>query len=242
MSQGFRAIIVCVEYDDFLKITFPRNRHHFKDVLIVTSYRDERTVNFCQENGILCHCTTAFYDHGALFNKGAAIEEAFSLLGRWGWMMVLDADILLPKVIDYSFIPNYLYVPNRRCLFDIRQHGIPEDEWKYYPVRQEFEYAGYCQIFHADDPVLKTRPWYGIDWAHAGGGDSDFQRKWLARYKIRPNFNVLHLGPMDENWCGRITERIDKVPLEDQDRRKEKMLYVRDHYRGLKIDKSTEDN
>jgi hypothetical protein len=63
----------------------------------------------------------------------------------------------------------------------------PENEWTKYPIhRNTKEWAGYSQIFHADDPVLGQPPWYDISWSHAGGADSAFQHKWTEDKKIRP--------------------------------------------------------
>lgn len=80
----------------------------------------------------------------------------------------------------------------------------PESEWARFPLhRQDKEFAGYSQIFHADDPVLGPPPWHQTDWKHAGGADSFFQAKWPEAKKVRPPFEVLHLGQSGKNWFGR---------------------------------------
>jgi hypothetical protein len=80
----------------------------------------------------------------------------------------------------------------------------PEKEWCQYPLhRNAAEWAGYSQIFHASDPVLGPPPWHDVTWRHAGGADSFFQEKWPASRKVRPPFEVLHLGEAGVNWCGR---------------------------------------
>jgi hypothetical protein len=92
----------------------------------------------------------------------------------------------------------------------------PEDLWNRFPIHRNIaEWAGYSQIFHASDPVLGSVPWHEIDWRHAGGADSFFQRKWPANKKIRPSWECLHLGPAGQNWMGRRSMWVDgSVPVD----------------------------
>jgi hypothetical protein len=98
-------------------------------------------------------------------------------------------------------------------------HFPPESQWDQYPIHRNVgEWAGYTQIFHADDPVLGPAPWHETDWKHAGGADSFFQAKWKKEDKVRPDFEVLHLGPAGMNWCGRATEFVGGGKPIDADR------------------------
>lgn len=100
-----------------------------------------------------------------------------------------------------------LYAPLRRMRPELT--ACPEAEWGKYPIHKNVaEWAGYSQVFHCDDPVLGRPPWHQIDWKHAGGADSFFQMKWTPANKIRPAFEVLHLGEAGINWMGRA----DKDP------------------------------
>lgn len=47
--------------------------------------------------------------------------------------------------------------------------------------------------------------WHQTDWKHCGGADSFFQMKWPDYKKVRPPFEVLHLGPAGTNWFGRAS-------------------------------------
>lgn len=218
-----RAIIVSVDYADLLSITLPYNRHHFSEVMVVTSYNDEDTVRVAQENGAHVYRTNAFYTDGAVFNKFRALEEGLDAFGRYGWMCIMDADVLWPKHIDWSFLDmdyqkaynnfemeeGYLYTPLRRMCEDIT--AVPhEPYWKSYPLHpQQIEWAGYTQIFHAEDPHLPPAPWHQTNWKHAGGADSFFQQLWPASCKLRPPFECLHLGRAGVNWAGRVTPFTD---------------------------------
>jgi hypothetical protein len=216
-KPSINSITVCVDYDDFLEITLPRNKQHFQKTLVVTSTTDKRAQALCDNLGCICHITDAFYRNGAAFNKGAAMEEGFDVLGRNGWICVWDADIVMPSDIH---IPNMqqecLYGPARRILTDPRDFTDTLD-WATLPSPTlPHEYDGFFQLFHAS--AVPQRPWYSIDWVHAGGCDSDFQALFPIANRKRTAFNVLHLGPegiaeigtrVGRNWRGRTTPRID---------------------------------
>lgn len=206
-----RAIVVCVDYSDFLELTLPYNAHHFSSVLVVTSMEDDRTREVAAANGTPCFSTDAFYSNGAVFNKWLALEQGLEVMGRRGWLCILDADILWPKQLPKLRLDvGTLYTPRRRVWDKPTKDLLPEHQWKQYPLhRNEAEFAGYSQIFHATDQHLGPAPWHETDWKHAGGADSFFQRKWPARNKVRPAFEVLHMGPTGRNWCGRVTELLD---------------------------------
>jgi hypothetical protein len=108
-------------------------------------------------------------------------------------------------------------LPIRLSDFWLGGHRAPgEEHWEEFPLhRNEVEFAGYSQIFHADDPVLGSPPWHQTNWKHAGGADSFFQAKWVQANKIRPPFEVLHLGPAGQNWCGRATPYLDGTTPEN---------------------------
>jgi hypothetical protein len=152
-----------------------------------------------------------------------------------------------------------LYTPRRRMLEDVTtlldktdrensQYQLPdEQDWGRYPLHpQDREFAGYSQIFHADDPHLGKTPWHETDWAHAGGADSFFQAKWPEANKVRPPFEVLHLGPAGVNWCGRATPYLDgTLPIGAEfrkqrvlDFRRSRVRWAADPYAGERIKRS----
>jgi len=212
-----KSLTVCVEYDDFLAYTLPRNRRHFEQTLVVTSTRDKQTQQIAFSYGVNLLVTDIFYDRGAAFNKGAAIEQGFDELGRDGWICVWDADIVLPDSIQIPVMDrSCLYAPIRRIVETPREFiRCPVTDWEQYPSpTRPGEFSGYCQIFHAS---AINPPWHTSCWPHCGGGDSDFEQRYPPDKKIRPPWEVLHLGPeglpennrVGWNWCGRVTPRID---------------------------------
>ena len=219
-----RAILVSVDYGDILEVTLPYNRHHFESVCIVTHERDYRSIQAAEENYCEVFTTNAFYEDEADFNKWKALEEGLDWFGRTGWITIMDADILWPKKIISEYFKGYFYSPYRRMFTDVTKSIPPEYEWgnlEYHPQKREF--AGYTNIFHCDDPILTDPPWHQVDWKHAGGGDSFFQKKWPATHKIRTEWEVLHLGEC-RNWFGRCSQLTDGTLPEETEQRKQKFL------------------
>jgi hypothetical protein len=138
----------------------------------------------------------------------------------------MDADVLWPKTFPFNPEFGYLYTPLRYLYSDF-QGSIPkEEDWRRFPIHRNVgEWAGYSQIFYAEDPVLGQPPWHQTYWTHAGGADSFFQRKWPNNKKIRPDWRCLHLGPSGVNWCGKNK----KMKLKE-------LLYNRIKYRNSGLD------
>lgn len=221
MSLGdTRCILVCVNYSDMLSVSLEFNRPHFKSTLVVTHPHDTDTIDVASRNGAEVFMTDAFYRRGAVFNKFAAMELGLDYMGREGWIAIMDADILMPRTMKaWTKRPGCLYTPRRRMHLPIPQSvgEVPLErrwrQWKY-PMGNE-EFAGYCQIFHATDSVLGPAPWHNVNWTWAGGADSFFHQKWNDRNKVRPPFEVLHLGPAFTNWAGRVSPYADgRIPPE----------------------------
>ncbi|MFH1737520.1 MAG: hypothetical protein ABIH23_00835 [bacterium] len=217
-----KSLVVCVEFDDFLNVTLPRNVRHFERTMVVTSVADTATQKIALDLGCELFITDAFYENGTPFNKGLAVERAFDAFGRDGWICIWDADIVMPQRIEFEKDESCLYTALRRTLVSASEFDDDLD-WSTIPVTGlESEFPGYFQLFHAR--VAGAPPWYSTHWIHAGGCDSDFQSRFPAEHRKHPAFNVLHLGPtidtvaggmsarVGENWCGRVTSRIDSSP------------------------------
>lgn len=198
-----KAITVCVDYSDYLAITLPKNRWFFDEYMIVTTPTDTDTLKIAVDYQCQTFVTNVFYDN-AVFNKWAALEMGLTSLGRDGWLCLMDADIVWPppfSVEEFELKEGNLYVPQRYNSLTYTT------DWSGLPCLDE-EFAGYCQMFHASDPVLGNPPWHE-NWKHAGGADSFFAKKWPPSRQLRPPFRVLHLGQSGLNWCGRTTPYLD---------------------------------
>ncbi|KKN14996.1 hypothetical protein LCGC14_0990550 [marine sediment metagenome] len=210
MNQKPRALIICVDFSDLLAITLPYNRHHFEEVLVVTTPADERSQDVARTWDADVYRTESFYDPGAIFNKWEPLEEGLDVMGREGWICLVDVDILWPKVLPtFDLKPNHLHGPRRRVMANAFA-TIPND-WSNFPLYLPNSrlIAGYSQIFHADDSHLTGLPWHETNWVHAAGADSYFQRQWPRSNRIRLPFDTLHLGKVGVNWCGRTSPYAD---------------------------------
>lgn len=222
------AFTVCVDYADILEMTAAANRRHFTEWLIVTTPGDHRTISLCDRFSLTPVLTESFYDDGADFNKWKGLNVALNTRKHLsGWFAVLDADVVWPAAAtaDQSFLRiGRLYTPQRRMCLSIQE--IPaESEWSRYRLVSE-EFAGFTQIFHSSDP--RCRGFYEENWRHAGGADTFFQQRWPDALKIRPPFNVLHLGEDGKNWCGRTTPYRDGgIPVAAEDRHARMESYKR---------------
>lgn len=215
MSLGdTRAVLVCVDFSDVLNISLPFNKQHFVSTTVVTHPRDTKTIEVAQRHGADVLLTKVFYEKEAVFNKFAALEFGLDRMGREGWIAILDVDILLPRNMRaWTKRPGCLYTPRRRMFPTIPTDVsmVPEErKWRQYKHRMQREpFDGYCQIFHASDPVLGPAPWHVTNWKWCAGPDTFFHQKWRERNKVRPNFEVLHLGEPVRNWAGRVTPYTD---------------------------------
>lgn len=90
------AIIICLNYSDFLAETLPMNLQHFDDVLVVTGHADTETQRLCDKLSVEHVKTDCFFDGGDPFNKGKAINLGVSHTPKKGWLLHLDSDIVLP--------------------------------------------------------------------------------------------------------------------------------------------------
>ncbi len=216
MSLQVKAVTVCVDFHDYAAVTLPRNARFFDRVVVVTTPEDTKTQAIVATvPNAICHLTRAFYANNCHFNKGAAIEESFDTMGREGWFVHMDIDTILPD--DFAWPSDLqigkLYTPRRRMMENVAAPVVipPSREWsRLFPLHPQcVEWAGYFQMANAADPVLRERPWYPTTWVHGGGSDSELQAKWHPSNKVRPAFEVLHLGESGVNWAGRASAYLD---------------------------------
>lgn len=119
------AVTICVNYGDFLAECIPYNRVHFDRWLIVTSPADMETRELCRRYNMECLVTDDFYRDGSEFNKGAAIDRGMNMMAHDGWMMHLDADIVLPTDFRESFFDAHL---DPECIYGVDRFIVPNWE------------------------------------------------------------------------------------------------------------------
>jgi len=221
MTIFLEAVLVCKQYDDFLKITLPINKKHFDNYVVVTTEEDIATQNACKENNVKFVLSENFCLNGP-FNMGAATNDGFKALEKKDWILRLDADIALPddfreQINKLELDKEYLYTASRLMRETFEQ-------WEKYKLSEEghkeddIQGSGYFQMFNVFSKVLKDRhPWYSNSFPTAQGCDWDFRDLWLKKNLTKPlKFSVIHLGPAWINWSGRVTKTFDKKNEEEK--------------------------
>ena len=115
------AIVVCWNYSDFLAETLPWNVAHVDRLVVVTDHSDSATKAVCQKWSVECVVTDAFHEKGEDFNKGSAINVGIQSLRQMGWIVHLDADIVLPtqfrNMLDKSAL-------QRDCIYGAERANV----------------------------------------------------------------------------------------------------------------------
>ena len=235
-SNGFKleAVIVCYNYADFLAHTLPLNMTYFDRVVVVTHPDDQDTINLCNQYSVDCVQTTEFHNNGDKFNKGRAINIGISHLKNDGWIMQLDADIVLPhnfrnRLIEAQLDSNNIYgadrlnvgsyenwMANKHKLVPAHRHNYLVDPVNDFTMgarllHREHGYVpiGYFELFHS-----KHHRKYPIVCGGAEHSDVVFAIQWPRENRVLlPSFFTVHLESADskhgQNWLGRKTQRFE---------------------------------
>lgn len=225
------AIITCVNYSDFLAHTLADNLQQVDRMVVVTHSNDKATQALCTKYGVDCIDTEIMHDDGDRFNKGKLINLGLSHLRHEGWLLHLDADIVLPH--NFKAMLKHARL-DEKCVYGAdrlnvksyehwmtnKHKTIPQHQWRYLVVppkefplgsrllHQEYGWCpiGYTQLWHAS-----TRRKYPIVSGSAEHSDVLFAVQWARKNRILlPEFFVYHLeseqAAMGANWHGRKTK------------------------------------
>jgi len=205
------AIVICVLYHDFLALTLPRTLELFDQVTVVTTPDDVQTKKICNAHGIKPLLTDRFTENEAQFNKGAAIQEALKSIDS-GWVLLLDADILIPVECDLLLTdlnPSMIYGCERRLVVGSSQLQELQHGRKDFPLMRPHEAdgkplpIGFFQLFHRNKVV--SYPSYPT----AAESDAEFAKSWRVEHRQMLPITVWHLdsveSPHSANWWGRTT-------------------------------------
>jgi glycosyl transferase family 2 len=227
LSLRLSALIVCVNYWDFLRRTLPLNREHFDEIVVVTASGDEDTMHVCADLDVACCVTDEFYSGNAPFNKGRAINHALHSLANPKWLALMDADIVLPPTFrrhlgSFGLHPAKLYTCERYVcdtpdLWDKIQRGAthlynqqlyPAEHFLYIPpwdqITRRLELPlGYLQIAHSGGVLQELG--YPTSSDNANWSDVEFSRCYPAGDRVWiDGMRVIHLGATGGNEQGLI--------------------------------------
>jgi hypothetical protein len=224
--KKIEAVIVCVNYDDYLAITLPRHINLFDNLVVVTSTEDVKTQELCTEMGVKCIVTDSFYDNSAMFNKGKAINQGLQALDLSDWVLFLDADILLPKDFRYlinkqDLNPGNLYYTkrvnarnNNDDVVRYLQDETISSNWNMFNEFVDESPHGYFQLVNKNASIVKSlgKNWYPDIFKSAGECDEQFCKIWPLHKQVllSDSFKVVHLPHgynRGVNWFGRKSDR-----------------------------------
>lgn len=226
------AVVVSVNYDDFLAHTLPLNKAMFDRLVVVTTPEDTNTAKLCEYHHVQCIQTDAFNTQGGEFRKGSGINIGLGKLDMDGWVVHLDADIALApqtrNLLEQTDLdPTMIYGIDR---FNI----VGYDQWfghtrkpklvneasvyvhpHVYPLATRFmspDHGGYLPIgfFQLWNPKESGVLTYPACHTNAGRTDMLFSAKWpRARRAMLPEIIAFHLesekAAQGVNWNGRQT-------------------------------------
>lgn len=227
------AIITCVNYSDFLEHTIPETLQHVDRLVVVTHPKDRATQILCAKFGVDCVATEIMHDDGDAFNKGKLVNYGLMHLKHDGWLLHIDADIVLPHrlrdmLARAKLDPSVLYgadrlnVKNYETWLKHKNSLVPQHRWRYlvhphaeFPIgaRLVHNSYGFCPIgfFQLWHGSLNRR--YPETAGSAEHSDVVFAVQWPREKRILlPEFFVYHLesdpnSKMGANWKGRTTKQ-----------------------------------
>lgn len=203
------GITVCVNYSDFLSLSIERWKEGLTSLTIVTDSKDVETAALTEKHGANLFITDAFYEDGAKFNKGKALEQVRKILPWEDWFLFFDADIV-PMKQWHTVLEQWGPKPgslNGAVRYQHDGHTVIHDvDFRHTERINDAPCdGGYFHLFHTSDPVVQVEP--GADlletcWSHAGVYDSKFKMRWPSPKWLVTPVQLLHVGER-ENWTGR---------------------------------------
>jgi hypothetical protein len=205
--NNIHVIIVCVNYCDFLKYTYKNNIKFFNknNYYIITDRSDDETINYCKFQD---HDQIRYFDFfkNAEINKSGAIymmQKELHEKYQNDWILLLDADIMLPPNFDELFIKN---CTNKDALYSFkRKNYLTKKDFELQQNLKDFtgiNFVGFMQLYFD-----KTK-YYAEYSKDCSTCDIFFRDKFYHTLTfIDENVYVIHLGVDCVNVKGRKSER-----------------------------------
>jgi len=217
------ALLVSVNYSDYLEVTLPYNTKQFDQIIVLTIESDKACQDLCSKySNVKC----LVFPDGILkknrktFNKGAIINKGFEHLNETGysdWLVMTDADIIFPenfKELMHSKEkdPNILYGMKRRHCFtqSVLNEYLKSLDANLLTVNARGIYnnmigIGFCQIF-----MYEANKFTLVESTNANTSDIRFVNDYFGSFynvkSLKDDIFVIHLGETCKNWRGRTTK------------------------------------
>lgn len=157
------ALLVSVNYSDYLEVALPYNTKQFDEIIVLTIKSDKACQDLCSKySNVKC---LVFPDgilkkNGKTFNKGALLNRGLAYLNRiryQDWLVMTDSDIVFPENFNELMTSkekdsNILYGMNRKHCYDANKFNTymntkQDTLLTTSPPLQEMPFVGFCQIF-----------------------------------------------------------------------------------------------
>lgn len=228
------AVIVCVNYADFLAYTLPMNMRYFTKLVVVTTPEDIDTIRLCEIYGVECVKTNSFYHGGAAFNKANGINAGLARLSLSDYVIHMDADIWfhpmsIKNLYSLELEGNKLYGCDRIMIESFTDYlslmqmpDIYKGDWlmdlsafkvgsriTQYWNGQNYQVLGFFQMWN---PNISKVFYYPNESEGADKSDIQFSYMWPRKHRILlPDMIAVHLenevSQTGKNWYGRKTAR-----------------------------------
>jgi len=205
-------------YAEYMAKSLPKWASSLDSITLVTMPGDPVVAVAKQYPKVRVIETTLFKDHGAAFNKGAALNLAFAEMDPRDVVLHFDADIEPPDgwrtKVEKEFRSGTIAGSLR---FD--EHGNKIQDLGSWPY-------GYFQLWQANDIAVMSWPLLEVWHPSAGGYDLEFLERWPQKQWKKFSFDVKHYGEVRQNWFG------VGLPPEEQEEASRRMAEV--HRAGLR--------
>jgi hypothetical protein len=189
------AVIVCVNYADFLAETLPHNLPQLDSVTVVTDHDDHATQALCKRLDVQCLKTDVMYRDQVkpAFNKARAINHGLAHMGLDHWVIHLDADIALPPHWRKAVINADLDTKNIHGWDRVNVHG--GEEWDKIRLSGSLQDEWSCFVHFPGGQDVGSRIRHGD---YAGWLPIGFAQLWnprgseVWRYPVKPNSDMEH--------------------------------------------------
>lgn len=227
------VVTVCDQYSDFLAETLPHNRVLFDRMVVVTSPEDKLTRRVCEHWNVECIPTDVIGSRWGEFCKGRAINVGLSRLALDGWVLHLDADILLPPLSRKML---ELAEPRPDTVYGVDRHVCSgHDDWRAFMAMPRLQHESktwlHLDKFSLSPRVVIENQGYGYIplgyfqfWNPQGSGvksypeghtkanreDVQFSLNWpRPKRALLPEIVAYHIESANatngSNWSGRTT-------------------------------------
>jgi len=227
--KKLEGVVVSVGCADFLDLTLGWNIKHFDKFVVVTGSADVDTQNVAKKYGATLVISDRYKENRASLNKGKLVNDGVANLDYDDWVLLTDADILLPSNFRAEFNK---YVWNPGILYYATRLHTPMNDHEWVRRYQKDERLiktlkfthpptnrmpwGYFQLFNCRAKVLSKlgTKISSEDFQSAGGIDKHFLERWPSHRRQLAPFTVIHMahGKMGENWTGRNTPPLHFKP------------------------------